>query len=160
MVDKPESENRGPSLKTRVGLRLGEPEHGLPDLDKVQAYLARDVSITRTGRVQLASLAGSEFWVNLFGFVILQVAIGIGWIAATGGRLNDGWSTVLIALAAAALGFGVAYLLARRSNESQSHELERDYKDLKERSARLSAAIEKFEKSSRPSESGVPGPAT
>jgi hypothetical protein len=79
----------------------------------------------------------SEFSVTLLGFLILQIAIAIGWIAATGGRLNGSWNTVLIALAAAALGFGAAHLLARRSADSQGRELERDYEELRERSRRL-----------------------
>jgi hypothetical protein len=96
----------------------------------------------------------SEFWVNLLGFVILEVAIAIGWIAATGGRVNDSWKTVLIALAAAALGFGAARLLARRSSDSHARELERDYEELKERSRRLLGAIDQLQKPSGAPESG------
>lgn len=89
----------------------------------------------------------------LLELVMLQVAIAIGWISATGGRLGDNWKTVLIALAAAALGFGAAQLVARRSGESHGRELERDYEQVKERSRRLLGAIDKLENSSRPSNS-------
>jgi len=86
-----------------------------------------------------AFLVGSEFGVYLFGFIILEIAIAIGWIAATGRHINENWKIVLIALAAAALGFGAAYLVARRSSNFRGRELERDYEELKQRSKRLLA---------------------
>ena len=100
MVNTPEAGNRQAGSGSRPELRLGE--HNLPDLNEIE------VSITQ-GRVDRASIVGPDFWISLLGFVSLEVAIAIGWIAATGGRINDSWKTVLIALAAAALGFGVAH---------------------------------------------------
>jgi hypothetical protein len=98
---------------------------------------------------------GSEFWVGLLGFVILEIAIAIGWIAAAGGRLKGNWNTILIALAAAALGFGAAHLLARRSADTRGRELERDYEQLRERSRRLLEASDKLEKRSPSFESSA-----
>lgn len=108
----------------------------------------------------LRGFVASEFWVNLLGFVILEMAIVIGWIAAIGWHVNTSWKSVLIALAAAALGFGAANLVARRAGNSRGRELERDYEALKERSSDLLAAVDRFEKKSRSSESSASaGPA-
>jgi hypothetical protein len=139
MVNRPEAGNR----QTGAGSRP-EPRHKLPGLDGIK------VSITRADRI-----VGPDFWIGLLGFVSLQIAIAVGWIAATGGRLNDSWKTVLIALAAAALGFGVAQLLARHSADSQGRELERDYEELRDRSKRLLRAVDKIERPSRSSESSA-----
>ena len=89
----------------------------------------------------------------LLGFVILEIAIAIGWVSGNGGHLSNNWKIVLIALSAAALGFGAAQLLGRRSSNSHGRELERDYEELKERSGRLLGIIDKLEKPSRPFQS-------
>jgi hypothetical protein len=101
------------------------------------------------------TIAASELWVNLLGFVILQIAIVIGWISATGWHVGNSWKSVLIALAAAALGFGAANLVARRANNSRDLELERDYDTLKKRSQGLVASVDRLEKRSRSSESSA-----
>lgn len=143
MAQNPDTQRRQPRVNPTIG-----SEHKLEGLDTLEI---RFVEGGRWGRLT----NGPEFWVNLFGFVILEVAIVIGWIAATGGRLNGSWKTVLIVLAAAALGFGAAHLLARRSADSQRRELVRDYEELRERSRRLLGAVGKVERPSRPSESST-----
>lgn len=142
MTDKSEPENR----QTESDRRLGRAQ---------LALLGRLMVSPLHGRRDRVSVISSESWVNLLGFVILQVAIAVGWIAATGGHVSGNWKPVLIALAAATLGFGAAHLLARRSGNFQGRELERDYKDLKERSKELSATLDRFEKRPRSSESNA-----
>lgn len=97
-----------------------------------------------------------DFGGSLLGFVILQLAIAIGWAATAGVNLNKSWKTVLIVLAAAALGFGAANLVSRGSSNSRGRELERDYEALKERSGGLSAALERFERKLHSSHSSAP----
>lgn len=146
MANRPEAGNWQTGSESRPELQLRETKHKLPGLDGLKASID-------PGRVDRASIVGSDLWISLLGFACLQVAIAVGWIAATGGRPNDSLKTVLIALAAAALGFGVANLLVRRSADSQGRELERDYKELRERSRRLLQAIDKSGTSSRPPQS-------
>jgi hypothetical protein len=90
-------------------------------------------------------IINGELWVNLLGFVILQLAIAVGWIAATGGHVGDNWKSVLIAFAAAALGFGAANLLSRHFDNVRVRKLESDYKMLKARSGVLQAKLDRFE---------------
>src|SRR5437879_4932185 len=80
--------------------------------EKVQseAFVASERIARHEDGAVLHAEARVEFWRVLIGFLILQLAIAVGWIAATGGHLADGWNTVFMAGAAAALGFGEGVL--------------------------------------------------
>jgi hypothetical protein len=160
MLDESADEKRQRQLEQLIRLldavqaRLDRLDH--EQASSVGAAPGRGIIGVRTTK----QASHIELWVNLLGFVVLQGAIATGWVAATGGHLNDSWKTLVIALASAALGFGVAHLLGRRSADSRGRELERDYENLKERSRRVWGAAEKLERTSRPSESEVSsGPA-
>ena len=94
--------------------------------------------------VRFRATAKGELLAGLFGIVVLELAIAVGWITATGGRLSESWNSVFIALAAAALGFGAAMLIAGHFRNVRARELEADYRALRLRADRMLARVDDF----------------
>jgi hypothetical protein len=93
-----------------------------------------------------ASIGKAWLWNGLLAFVILEMAIVAGWVAATGTHVGESWKSVLVALAGAALGFGAAILFIGHFTNSLGRELEADYKAIRARADRLLAAVDQLEK--------------
>jgi hypothetical protein len=107
---------------------------------------ARKAAVAAGIRDAEVSVGKAWLWSGLLAFVILEMAIVAGWVAATGTHVGESWKSVLVALAGAALGFGAAILFIGHFTNSRGRELELDYEAIRARAGKLLAEVDRLEK--------------
>ena len=126
------------------GGRIGEIVREL-DLLLVGSDDRKATTATAIRPAEVAAVKAG-LWSGLLAFVILELAIVAGWVAATGTHVGESWKSVLVALAGAALGFGAAILFIGHFTNSRGRELEADYRAIRARADRLLAEVDRLEK--------------
>jgi cell division protein FtsZ len=155
LTNDDDSEKRRMSLLKRlasVGLGRRESEEhdaqapGLSPLSApdTERLVSRSLPSIADITVESNSRISSPLFSIMCEFVLLELALLVGFVAAHGGHIDGVWKIISVVFGAVGLGFGMAVLTYRRLMYPHASKLEQAYKSLGTRAGNLLERAEYF----------------